>query len=73
MPNNGVTNSVFIMLKTRIRVFTKSIELVNTENNDSVLISSEKFDLTKKWILSDGSRTTITDTQINYFYDLTCN
>jgi hypothetical protein len=57
--------------KPKIRVFTKSLELV-TRENESNTIPSSKVDLTAKWIFSDGSKTTENDTQINYFYDLRC-
>lgn len=55
--------------KPKIRVFTKSLELVTRENKSN-RIPSSKIDLTVKWIFSDGSKTTQNDTQINYFYDL---
>jgi len=70
---NGAINSVFIMLnKPKVRVFTKSLELVTRENKSNSIPSS-KIDLIAKWIFSNGSKTTQNDTQINYLYDLRCN
>lgn len=55
--------------KPRVRVFTKSLELI-TRENESNIMSSFKIDLTVNWIFDYGSKTTKNNTQINYFYNL---
>lgn len=54
--------------KPRVRVFTKSYELVYSEN--AIHLPIAKFDLLKEWILSPKSTTTQNENQINYFYNL---
>ncbi len=54
--------------KPRVRVFTKSYELICIENHIHLPIA--KFDLLKKWILSPKSTTTQNENQLNFFYNL---
>lgn len=64
---NGVTNSIFIMLK--VKVFTRSIESCMEDKPDKPLM--KMFHKDKTLHITEGF--TKTDLQKNYFYDLRCN
>ena len=68
MHRNGVNYTIFIMLKPRIRVFTKSHVNTKPLHDTPMWIKWVQDDITLKHIIIKQ----VTEFQSNYFYDLRC-
>lgn len=54
----------------RVRVFTKSMDLIESEFKTNKLIPKSKRDFMEKFVLAKDASSTSTNNQINYFYNL---